>query len=210
VSPGEDCDDGNMVAGDCCVVCTAEPGCWIPCERTADCAPQAVCQRYDDTCKATTGICRPRYEGECPAGGAFDFCGCDGNAYPTECDAWAVGVSIQGGDGLNWPVGKKCRCRPEIGLTCRGERFCDMPYRCTGPAWRRSVGGICVEPLESCDGEPATPVCGCNGTTFRNDCERRMARVQLACTCTDGTLPAGEECGVGGPPSYGCRCSAVQ
>jgi cysteine-rich repeat protein len=208
VSPGEDCDDGNAVAGDCCVACAAEPGCWIPCERTSDCAPQAVCERYDDTCKATTGICRPRYEGECPAGGAFDVCGCDGNAYPTECDAWAVGVSIQGGDGLNWPVGKKCRCRPEMGITCGGGLFCDMPYRCTG-AVRRSLGGICVEPLASCDGEQSAPVCGCDGTTFRNDCERRVARVQLACMCTDRTVPTGERCGIGDAPAYGCRCSAL-
>jgi cysteine-rich repeat protein len=209
VSPGEDCDDGNAVAGDCCVACVAEPGCWIPCERTVDCAPQAVCQRYDDTCKATTGICRPRYQGECLAGSPFDVCGCDGKTYDTECDAWAAGVSIQGGDGLNSPVGRKCRCRPDDGLTCAGERFCEMPYSCPG-TWRdRRLGGICIEPLESCDGEPSAPVCGCNGRTFRNDCERRRAGVQIKCPCDTVTLQAGERCGSIGPPSYDCDC-AVQ
>lgn len=206
VSPGEACDDGNQAAGDCCVACQGEPGCYVPCERTSDCAPQAVCERYDDTCRATTGTCKPRYRDQCRGGGTFDVCGCDGNTYATECDAWAVGVSIQGGDGLNFPVGKRCRCKPEVGLTCRGERFCEMPYRCVG-GLRPALGGICVQPPADCSGELAAPVCGCDGRTYRNHCERRMARAQVACVCTDTSRPAGEPCGGVGPPTYGCSCS---
>jgi cysteine-rich repeat protein len=207
VSPGEDCDDGNAATGDCCVACRAEPGCYVPCERTADCAPQAVCERYDDTCRATTGTCRPRYQGECPAGGDFSVCGCDGNPYPTECDAWAAGVPVQGGDGLNSPVGRRCRCQPDGGRGCRAGRFCETPYRCIG-AVRRELGGICTDPPVGCDGELASPVCGCDGTTYRNDCERKLARVQKACVCLD-TVPAVPGAHCVSVALHGCDCSGA-
>jgi cysteine-rich repeat protein len=209
VSPGEDCDDGNDAAGDCCVACHAEAGCYISCERTADCAPQAVCVRHDDTCRATTGICRPRYRDQC-TDGTFAVCGCDGNAYPTECAAWEAGVTVQGGDGLNSPVGGRCRCRPEAGLTCRAGRFCEMPYRCTG-AIRARIGGICIDLPTACTGELGPPTCGCDGKIYRSDCERKLARVQKLCSCTKGVAaPVGGRCGLAGPPAYGCDCAGTR
>ena len=205
VSPGEDCDDANSATGDCCVACHAEPGCYIACERTADCAPQAVCVRYDDTCRATTGICRPRYAGQCHEGGV-QVCGCDGNPYPSECAAWEAGVTVQGGDGLNFPVGRRCLCKPEAGLTCRRGRFCEMPY--CGAVDRRRIGGICVDAPVECVGDLGPPVCGCDGKTYRNDCERKIARAQKRCVCLD-SVPAvvGGRCGVSVALGYGCDCS---
>jgi cysteine-rich repeat protein len=209
VSPGEDCDDGNAASGDCCVECHAEPGCYIPCERTADCAPQAICDRHDDTCRATTGICRPRYRDQC-ADSSFAVCGCDGKAYPTECAAWEAGVTVQGGDGLNSPVGTRCRCRPEAGLTCGAGRFCEMPYRCLG-AIRPRIGGICRDLPVACAGDPGPPTCGCDGKIYRNDCERRLARVQKLCACAQGSAASiGARCGGAGPPTYGCDCSGIR
>jgi cysteine-rich repeat protein len=140
VGPGEDCDDANDASGDCCVACRAEPGCWIPCERTADCAPYAVCWRWDDTCRATTGVCRPPYRGQCPPN-QFPMCGCDGRAYPSECAAWEAGVTVQGGDGLNQPTGRRCRCRPGSGRECGAGRFCRVAVA--------RFGGICVDVLRT-------------------------------------------------------------
>jgi cysteine-rich repeat protein len=204
VEGGEDCDDGNDAAGDCCIGCRAEPGCHVPCERTSDCAPYAVCTRYDDTCRAGSGVCRMPVGDECRADG-FAVCGCDGNAYPSACAAWEVGVAVQGGDGLNTPVGSRCRCRPDVGLACRAGRFCEMPYRCTG-AIRPRIGGICIDvPLE-CAGAPGAPVCGCDGRTYRTDCDRKRAGVQLQCRCPESG-PFGAACGLPGPPTYGCDCA---
>jgi hypothetical protein len=134
--PGEDCDDANDGSGDCCVACRAEPGCWIPCERTADCAPYAVCWRRDDTCRATTGVCRPPYPGQCPPN-QFPTCGCDGRAYASECAAWEAGVTVQGGDGLNQPTGRRCRCRPASGRECGAGRVCRVAVS--------RFGGICAD-----------------------------------------------------------------
>lgn len=204
VSTGEDCDDVNDARGDCCDACRAEPGCYVPCERTADCAPQAVCERDDDRCVAAGGICKPRYPGRCPDGGDFAVYGCDGNAYPTECDAWDAGVTVQGGDGLNWPVGS--RCRPDAGLGCRDDRFCEMAFRCLGVV-RPRLGGICVEPAASCAGVPGPAVCGCDGRRYRNDCERRAARVQIQCHCADEAAVASVACELRRGPDQTCDCS---
>jgi cysteine-rich repeat protein len=140
VGPGEECDDANDASGDCCVACRAESGCWIPCQRSAECAPYAACWRRDDMCRATSGVCRPKYEGQCRPD-QFPVCGCDGRAYPSECAAWDAGVTVQGGDGLNQPTGRRCRCRPGGGKSCGPGRSCRVLVS--------RVGGICVD-------EPAT------------------------------------------------------
>jgi len=206
VSSGEDCDDANTGIGDCCDACRAEPGCYIPCERTADCAPQAVCERYDDRCRATTGTCKPRYRDQCPDGGHFAVCGCDGNAYATECAAWEAGVTVQGGDGLNFPVGKRCRCRPDVGLRCRNGRFCETPFDCTGIV-RPQIGGICTDTPTACASGLGPFVCGCDGRTYENDCERKQARVQVQCVCFDGAPGVGVPCGIRRVRPFGCDCS---
>jgi cysteine-rich repeat protein len=193
---GEDCDDGNGAAGDCCVGCRAEPGCHVPCERTADCAPYAVCARYDDTCTATTGVCRLPIGDECVPDAVFPICGCDGNPYGSECAAWEAGIAVQGGDGLNQPVGNRCRCGGRSGLTCSGERFCEMPYRCRRPESRLSrLGGICVDVPDACIAIFGPPVCGCDGRTYATSCERSAARVQEQCVCED-VPPLGPRCGL--------------
>jgi hypothetical protein len=118
-------------------------------------------------------------------------------------------VTIQGGDGLNSPVGRRCRCNPETGLACRDGRFCEMPYRCSS-ADRRRLGGICIDPPGACAGDAGRPVCGCDGKTYRNDCERKTARAQKQCVCAD-TLPAvvGAPCGVSAALGYRCDCSGT-
>jgi hypothetical protein len=73
---------------------------------------------------------------------------------------------------------------------------------------RRRIGGICVDAPVACVGDLGPPVCGCDGKTYRNDCERKIARAQKRCVCPD-TVPAvvGGRCGVSVALGYGCDCS---
>ena len=140
-----------------------------PCKLTCGSAEGDVCP--DGTfCEGLPGRCDAPADGVCvPVPDAcievFEpVCGCDGVTYGNDCKRRAAGVRLLHvgacADG----------CAPD---GCIDEtQYCELP-----PGTCESSGeGKCLPRPEVCP-EYFAPVCGCDGVTYGNDCERAAAGV---------------------------------
>lgn len=67
------------------------------------------------------------------------------------------------------------RCGPMENTLCRYGLWCEFD---AGSCDSSRPAGSCVKVQEDCRGGGVRAVCGCNGKTYRNECERRLARIQ--------------------------------
>lgn len=129
------------------------------------CPEDHVCEFPAASCSGADmlGYCLPR-PSACPK---FyqPVCGCDGQTYGNDCERLRAGVTkdYEGECAVS-------ACAPE---ECTKEQFCEKP---DGACDRTDARGTCVDRPGPCP-EDYDPVCGCDGITYGNDCERRAAGV---------------------------------
>lgn len=146
--------------------CRRYIGCDGDCTSNTDCPDDEYCAREVGGC-GDTGACEFRPQA-CPRN-IDPVCGCDGETYLNPCLARSSGVNID-----HFGECEARRCGTIAGIPCDESELCDFPPGTCNVADNTgvcvAVGGVCVAIFD--------PVCGCDGQTYGNDCQRILAGAQ--------------------------------
>jgi hypothetical protein len=147
---------------------TGPCGCGGP--DDAGCDAGAYCDFAVGTCNGPTpaGTCTQVPTTACPSTSS-QVCGCDGKTYNNTCAASAAMQPLQ--------VMAACPCGGPGNAPCVGGQYCEFGTigACLGP----NPTGTCQPKPTTCTPVPS-PVCGCDGLTYKNGCEAAKAGVAVA------------------------------
>ncbi|MGI6681772.1 MAG: Kazal-type serine protease inhibitor domain-containing protein [Myxococcota bacterium] len=122
------------------------------CGDNEDCPEGDYCKKTE--CSDTEGVCASK-PSTCPTL-VEPVCGCDGVTYNNACLAGAAGVNTD-------ETGTAC-----LGRECVDDGDC-QPNFCFKRGCFGDDFGVCTKVPATCP-DTLVPVCGCNGTTYNNEC----------------------------------------
>jgi len=143
----------------------ADCGSGDTCADDTGCGEGSYCKK--DTCAAAEGVCatKPLL---CPIT-PNSVCGCDGTTYTNSCMAAGAGINEDN-------TGNACSGV----VTCTANADCTSGF-CYKTSCEASAEGVCTEPPLLCL-TIGTPVCGCDGNTYNNECLAKKAEVSTDAT----------------------------
>jgi cysteine-rich repeat protein len=233
--PGETCEDGNTVDGDCCSsTCQLDPE-GAACDDGLACSTAAACDAYG-VCHPSAGDCcgdgvvQPELGESCDDGNVSDddccLATCQPKNYGAECDfpyATACNpVGICGGNGSCYMGPSICDCcTAHAGPTCTDQAcwqcvaFDEQQYSCSYGNWTSTCVGIaqtacapeCGCVAQTCGNGTINPGEQCDdGNQISGDCCSSTCQTEAGC-CGNGTVNQGEQCDDGNLVSGDC-CSS--